>query len=388
MEHPHQRPVGADLDPLADQVPGHRVQRLGDLDVMVAVDLGGGVDGQVVGQRRRRCEPGRLGEGEQLRRAALRRAVDGVPGPGGAPHLRPALGIGQVQQALPSEKAVAHQRDRALHPRLVCGPPHPRRVHQEAPGLGVLDEGLVEPGLGGVGLLHDGGHVVRDHHGEHAAEKRPRRLEPGDHRGGGLGEGQPHEAVPAVAGSEDQRLAHPAPAQLRVRDQAHPAEVDLTLPAGLAVSDADRGGAGPAAHPENLQGVAVQGALGHDHTLAGQQLTGLDRGQALGDHPRLELLVVGHQRGPHGAMAVGAVRAHTLAHHRQQLVGELLLTAGPVDAGLDRGAHIAAHSLAVHPRQPLDRTQPLAPQPQPQHFSDLVHANLPEHGHLPEPLLG
>ncbi len=40
------------------------------------------------------------------------------------------------------------------------------------------------------------------------------------------------------------------------------------------------------------------------------------------------------------------------------------------------GGH--ADRLAVHPRQPFHRTEPLAPQPQPQHLSNLAHSNLPE----------
>src|SRR5271165_6881049 len=42
-------------------------------------------------------------------------------------------------------------------------------------------------------------------------KKPPRRFAPRDHRGGGLGEAQPHKAVPREHRSEDQRLEHPAP---------------------------------------------------------------------------------------------------------------------------------------------------------------------------------
>src|SRR5205085_7783327 len=60
----------------------------------------------------------------------------------------------------------------------------------------------------------------------------------------------------------------------------------------------------------------------------------------------------------------------------------------PVEASLDGGGHVAAHRFAVDRRQPLDRARALVLQPQPEHFSDLVHTNLPEHGHLPGPLVG
>ena len=45
---------------------------------------------------------------------------------------------------------------------------------------------------------------------------------------------------------------------------------------------------------------------------------------------------------------------------------------------LDRGVDIAAHLLAIHLAQPGNRPQPLTPQPQPQHFSNLEHWNLAE----------
>ena len=45
VEDAHQRPVGAGVDPLADQVPRDRVERLGHLDVVIPVHLGLGVDG-------------------------------------------------------------------------------------------------------------------------------------------------------------------------------------------------------------------------------------------------------------------------------------------------------------------------------------------------------
>lgn len=49
---------------IADQAARHRIQRLGDLDVMVAVHLRAGVDRQVVGQHRGEQQPGRLLGGE------------------------------------------------------------------------------------------------------------------------------------------------------------------------------------------------------------------------------------------------------------------------------------------------------------------------------------
>ena len=75
---------------------------------------------------------------------------------------------------------------------------------------------------------------------EHAPEERPRRLEAGDDRRQVLAEAQPHIAVPAVDGGEDQGVRHAPAAGPRVGQQAHLPEVDLAFRARLAVSDPHR----------------------------------------------------------------------------------------------------------------------------------------------------
>jgi hypothetical protein len=63
-----------------------------------------------------------------------------------------------------------------------------------------------------------------------------------------------------------------------------------------------------------------------------------------------------------------------------------------VDLGDARGranVGLKAVALTVHQAETLDRAQPIAPQPQPQDLTDLIHTNLPEaHRHLPGPLIG
>ena len=65
-EHPHQAAVGSGLDPVADQVPGDRVQRPGHLNVVVPVHLGLGVGREVVDVARGGRQAGLLFQGEQL----------------------------------------------------------------------------------------------------------------------------------------------------------------------------------------------------------------------------------------------------------------------------------------------------------------------------------
>ena len=188
LEDAHQRPVGAHLDPGPDEVARHRVERLGHFDVMIPMHLRRGVDRHVVAPGRRRRQPGQLLGLEHLDRAALGGAVDPLPGPLPAPLLGASLGVGEIDEALAGEERVAHERHRALHPRLVLRAAHPRRVDPEPSRLGVLDERLVQPRPERVGVIDDRRQVVGDHRREDAAEERPRRLEPVDHRLRGLTE--------------------------------------------------------------------------------------------------------------------------------------------------------------------------------------------------------
>ena len=265
----------------------------------------------------------------------------------------------------------------------------PERIDHEAPGRGVLDESLVEPRLERVGFLDDRRHVVGDHNPEHAAEKDPRRLEASHNRLGRLAEGQPHEAVPGVTGGEDQRPHHSLSTRRRVRDQAHPAEVDLQLGTRLTVGDPHHGPASRAADLQHLERVPVQRPLGHHDPPATKELMGLHHIQPVVNQPGLQLVMIGPQRRPSGAMAVRAMGAYALTQPADQLLSELGLI-----GVLDHTAHlrhrdIAADRLSVHQRQPLDRTEPFAPHPQTQDLSDLMHSNLPEaHRHLPRPLVG
>jgi hypothetical protein len=67
----------------------------------------------------------------------------------------------------------------------------------------------------------------------------------GDERRQGLGERQPHEHVPRIAGSEDQRMHLALPPGHRIGQQAQVAEVQLALRPRLAVGNPDRRGRGP-----------------------------------------------------------------------------------------------------------------------------------------------
>jgi hypothetical protein len=89
------------------------------------------------------------------------------------------------------------------------------------------------------------------------------------------------------------------------------------------------------------------------------------------------------QQRPALAMPISPVRADPLGHRAEQLIPELPLTPSPVQATRLSRRHIPPDRLAVHPRQPGHRAEPLTPHPQPQHFPDLVHPDLPERHRCP-----
>lgn len=117
--HPDQLAVGAHLDGRADQVPGDRVEGLGDLDVMVPVGLRGRVVRHVIGRRWRGQQARGLLQREGPGGLGLDRAVDPHPGPLAAPHLGPALGVGEIDERLAGDERLADERHGPLDPRLV-----------------------------------------------------------------------------------------------------------------------------------------------------------------------------------------------------------------------------------------------------------------------------
>jgi hypothetical protein len=82
-------------------------------------------------------------------------------------------------------------------------------------------------------------------------------------------------------------------------------------------------------------------------------------------------------------MPIGPVRADTFRYLAEQVIPELSLTPGPVQAASPGRLHTAPDRLPVHPRQPGHGAKPLTPHPQPQHFPDLVHPDLPERHRCP-----
>jgi hypothetical protein len=85
---------------------------------MITVNLGSGVNGQVVAGRRSRQQPGLFLHLEQLDRPASMRSMDPLSGPDQAPLDRPTLGVGQIDESFSGKETVTHERHRPFHPRL------------------------------------------------------------------------------------------------------------------------------------------------------------------------------------------------------------------------------------------------------------------------------
>ncbi len=122
--------------------PGRRVERLADLDVMVAVHLRGDIDRDVVTIGRRREQHRPLHRGEHLGWPVLGAAVHPQPGDLPAPEHCPGPRVGQVDEILTGEEVPAHVLHRPFHPRLVLRRPDPGRVGEEPAGLRVLRPGV------------------------------------------------------------------------------------------------------------------------------------------------------------------------------------------------------------------------------------------------------
>jgi hypothetical protein len=131
--------------------------------------------------------------------------------------------------------------------------------------------------------------------------------------------------------------------------EAGATEVHLALGPRRRVVDSD-GGAGPAPSSAALDAEPGEGAVRDHHPLAGEQDADLDHNEPVGHPVLVDLLLVGDERSPRLAVAVGPTGAAELADLADHLVGQLFDAAVAVDAeGLGSG-DVAPDGAPAEPR--------------------------------------
>ena len=145
---------------LANASARDRVERPGDLDMVVAGYLGVGVDGRVVARDGRGQQVRLFRFQEVLKRLTLSGAVYASSGLLQAPDPHSAASSHQVGKILAREARVATVRHGPFDPRLLSRRTDDVGVDPEAASLGVLQEGGVDAGVERVGPVNDGLHVV------------------------------------------------------------------------------------------------------------------------------------------------------------------------------------------------------------------------------------
>lgn len=298
-----------------------------------------------------------------------------------APLPRVGARRGQIREDLAGEAVLTDGGHSALHAGLVPGAPHAGGIDDEAPRLGVLEEGLIEVRLQGIGLLDDRLRVIGDQDPEDAVEEGPRRLARLDRRLRRLPQHRVDEAVAREDRREDPRPEAPAPARGIGRQVRHPAGVELDLFAGGAVGDRDRRGGPSEAQLGDRE--APEGGVADVHALAPEELADLGQASA-----RLEVRLndgaIGGTLRPAVAMRPAGTRLDRTHGGGEQAVVEGVGTHLAPQAGGPRGTDVAPHGLDVEAQLNGDPLLGDAPQPQPQDFLELEHADLAI-GHAPLP---
>jgi hypothetical protein len=130
--------VGTGRDRLPAQVVRDGVQRLGQLDVVVAGHFDLGIHRHGIPHRRGGQQRCGFPVGEHHRRLGARGAVDAQTGFLCAPHLRPVLSISEVGEVFAGEEVVANVLDHPLDTGFVLRVGHSGGVGGKSAGLGVL----------------------------------------------------------------------------------------------------------------------------------------------------------------------------------------------------------------------------------------------------------
>jgi hypothetical protein len=377
-EHLQQLGGGPSVDVSADQPPWHRVQRAGDLDVAVGMDLRRRPGRQLERGGRQRQQRGPLGglEYRQRLRASQRPAGAAAgdleaPGLGGLHH-----GLQRAELAA-GEEAVAHVGDRPLHARLILRLPGPGRVDEHAVVAGQLGVGAVELGVVQVRADHAGLEVVghqplgrpaeepqRRHVGLHPDSKRHRQ-----HRA--------DEQVPRAAEDHHERPHSPPLAGGRVGPLTQVAVVQLGFLTRRRVGLADRHlPAQRLSVRHRRPDVAAEaGDAGLQAALVTQPLP--DRGGRIDRQLLADQLVVGRDLPEAGMAQLGGDQLREPATHQLLPALQADRLAPGDDPGRHGGRDVLADGVAVHAQAVGDLADRAARMPVDQDLGDIHHLEGP-----------
>lgn len=127
-----------------------------------------------------------------------------LPGGVGAPIGHIASHVIDVGEGLAAEPALPNEAHLILDARLVLGAPRPCGIDEEAPRLGVLEEGGIDDRVLSIGFEDRRLEVIDDGSGHDPTEVLPSSVESGDDRTELLVEGGMDELVSAVRERHDQ----------------------------------------------------------------------------------------------------------------------------------------------------------------------------------------
>ncbi len=336
----------------ANKLAGQRVERLGDLRVLIAGDLGPAPQRHVVDHGGSRQQRRLFDLLEVFARETLRASVTTQPIFLKAPAQGMLARLLDGDQVFASKAIIPDVPDAALDSGLIARLPDAGGVDLKPALLAILPKHLDDLRLQRVGCLDDRLGVVRDQHMEHAAIKLPRGFARGDRGGGCFPIDGIHETVAGYHRGEDEALQPPPLAALVRLKTAHPARIDLEFLARITIEHSD----GRRLPPETqfLPGKAVQRPIRDLDSLPTQQLADLGQahprsGQKLLD-PRAMLLTL------RPTLATGPWRTpgQGLHHQGKPLFRQVLGPAAMPKAVRLGGLQVTPHGLDVQPDESGD----------------------------------
>ena len=283
--------------------------------------------------------------------------------------------LGEVEPLFAPEEVLAHIGDRPLDVGLARRIPGSGRIQHEAPVASILLEGALEDGIVAIGPAHGRLEVVQNEANRHAPKELPGVLQSVEELGQLLAGCDVDVLVAAVGQRDDQGVGRTVALGLGIPHRTQAAEVDFGQLARGRLGD-------PYGQPLPAEGAAldsepVQGAVGDNHALPGQQPLHLGQGQTasalLSPEPVPNLVGVGQQPPFNltGGRTPGA-GAHSLQDPAGQGLIGFLLRPPPHRLG---HREVSPHRLAAAAGSGCDgaQTLPLVTPPENlQHFPHTV----------------